>query len=51
MRGGLTLTLTLPLPLTLTLTLTLGAMKRACDEGRGELDFSAVFESQKKPKP
>jgi len=27
-----------------------GAMKRACDEGRGELDFSAVFESQKKPK-
>jgi len=26
------------------------AMKRACDDGRGELDFSAVFESQKKPK-
>ena len=26
------------------------AMKRACDEGRGELDFSSVYESQKKAK-
>eukprot|EP00320_Phaeocystis_rex_P000880 CAMPEP_0119063336 /NCGR_PEP_ID=MMETSP1178-20130426/6709_1 /TAXON_ID=33656 /ORGANISM="unid sp, Strain CCMP2000" /LENGTH=298 /DNA_ID=CAMNT_0007044701 /DNA_START=20 /DNA_END=916 /DNA_ORIENTATION=+ len=28
-----------------------GAMKRACEEGRGELDFSAVYESQKRLKP